>query len=145
MNFPRQKHVATLMPDGSVLFIGGLDGLGQPVRKLELFSIDAGFTVVGDLPPSAGVVDFTATPLPDGRILIIGGRLAPGLPPLNTASIVRLDPLDGSVDIVATDHLAIARAGHQAVALCDGTVLVSGGTSASFPAERYNPPFTGRR
>ena len=145
MNFPRHDHMATLMPDGSVLIIGGIDALGQPVRKLELFSVDAGFVDVGDLPASAGVVDFTATTLPDGRILITGGRLGPGLPPLNSAYIARLDPLDGSVDVVATDHLAIARAGHQALALCDGTILVSGGTPGQFPAERYNPPPLGRR
>ena len=141
----RHGHTATLMPDGSVLFIGGIDALGQPVRKLELFSVDAGFVDVGELPAGAGVVDFTATTLPDGRILITGGRSMPGTQALNSAYIARLDPLDGSVDVVATDHLAIARANHQAIALCDGTILVSGGTPGQFPAERYNPPPLGRR
>jgi hypothetical protein len=145
MIVPRHGHSATLMPDGSVLFLGGLDALGRPVRKLELFSVDAGFVDVGDLPAGAGVVDFTATTLPDGRILITGGRAMPGAPPLDSAYIARLDPLDGSVDVVATDHLAMARADHQAVVLCDGTILVSGGTPGQFPAERYNPPPLGRR
>lgn len=145
MKFPRHGHTATLMPDGSVLFIGGLDGLGQPVRKLELFSVDAGFVEVGDLPAGAGAVDFAATTLPDGRILITGGRATPGDTPLNSAYIARLDPLDGSVEVVATDRMAIARAGHQALALCDGTILVSGGSPGQFPAERYNPPFLERR
>jgi hypothetical protein len=145
MIVPRRGHTASLMPDGSVLIIGGVDGLGQPVRKLELFSVDAGFVDVGDLPAGAGGIDFTATTLPDGRILITGGRLTPGSQPLNSAYIARLDPLDGSVDVVATDHLAIARARHQALALCDGTILVSGGTPGQFPAERYNPPSDGRR
>ena len=145
MIVPRRGHTASLMPDGSVLIIGGVDGLGQPVRKLELFSVDAGFVDVGDLPAGAGGIDFAATTLPDGRILITGGRLTPVSQPLNSAYIARLDPLDGSVDVVATDHLAIARAQHQALALCDGTILVSGGTPAQFPAERYNPPSDGRR
>lgn len=145
MKFPRHGHTATLMPDGSVLFIGGLDGLGQPVRKLELFSVDAGFVEVGDLPLGAGAVDFAATTLPDGRILISGGRPTPGDTPINNAYIARLDPLNGAVEVVATDHMAIARAGHQALSLCDGTILVSGGTPAQFPAERYNPPATDRR
>ena len=145
MIVPRSGHAATLMPDGSVLFIGGLDRLGAGVRKLELFSVDAGFVDVGDLPSEAGAIDVAATTLPDGRILITGGRLGTGMPALNTAYIARLNPLNGSVDVVATDRLAIARAGHQSVLLCDGTVLLTGGTPGQFPAERYNPPPTGRR
>jgi hypothetical protein len=145
MKIPRHHHVATLMPDGSVLVIGGLDAAGQPVRTLELFSVDGGFTAVGDLPPGAGVVEFAATTLPDRRILITGGRAAPGSAPLDTAYIARLNPLDGSVDVVATDHLAIRRAGHQALLLCDGTVLVTGGNPDQLLVERYNPTPVGRR
>lgn len=146
MVVPRYKHTATLMPDGSVLFIGGIDASGAPISTLELFSIDAGFTQVdASLPAEAGLVDFTATTLPDGRILLAGGRSTITGSALDTAYIVRLNSLDGMVDIVATDHLAIARAGHQAMLLCDGTVLLSGGTSGQFPAERYNPPPVGRR
>jgi hypothetical protein len=148
MKFPRRGHVAARMPGGSVLIIGGLDALGQPVRTLELFSIDAGieaFKNVGELPMDAGTVEFAATTLPDGRILLTGGRAAPGSPPLNTAYIARLDSRSGSVDVILTDRMAIARAGHQAVALCDGTILINGGTPGQFPAERYNPPADGRR
>lgn len=143
--FPRYRHAAALMPDGSVLVIGGITDTNLPVRTLELLSFDTGFVSVGDLPAGAGVVEMTATTLPDGRILITGGRLAPDGPPLNSAYIARLDPLDGRVDVVATDRLAVARAGHQAMVLCDGTVLISGGTAAQVPAERYNPPPFGRR
>jgi hypothetical protein len=145
MKFPRHHHVATLMPDGSVLVIGGLDSADQPVHTLELFSVDGGFAPVGDLPTTAGVVEFAATTLPDGRILLTGGRTAPGAEPLDTAYIARLNPLDGSVDVVATDHLAARRAGHQALVLCDGTVLVTGGNSDQLLVERYNPPPLGRR
>jgi hypothetical protein len=145
MNSPRSGHVATLMPDGSVLVIGGVDALGQPVRTLELFSLDVGFVAVGELPAGAGGVDFTTTTLPDGRILLTGGRQGPGSTPLDSAYVIRLNPLNGAVDVVATDHMAIARAGHQAQLLCDGTVLISGGTPAQFTTERYNPPPAGRR
>jgi hypothetical protein len=145
MNFPRHHHEATLMPDGSVLIIGGLDAMGNPVVTLELFSVDGGFKPAGNLPGGAGVIDFVATTLPDRRVLITGGRSMPGGEPLDTAYIARLNPLDGSVDVVATDHMAIRRAGHQALALCDGTVLVAGGNPDDQRVERYNPPPVGRR
>jgi hypothetical protein len=147
----RSGHQAVLMPDGSVLILGGVGIGGATVNvtdTLERFTLDAGFVAVGLLPPNAGLVDFAATPLPDGRVLLTGGRRCEDTtmcPPLDTAFIARLDPIDGSVDVVATDHMSIARAGHQATLLCDGTVLVTGGTDAPSVAERYNPPALGRR
>lgn len=145
MIVPRSGHTAMLMPDGSVLIVGGIDALKQPVATLELFSVDGGFATAGMLPDGAGLIDFTATTLPDGRILLTGGRRTDGGPAVNTAYIARLNSIIGTVDVVATDHLAVARAGHQAVVLCDGTVLISGGTTVPLPAERYNPPPDGRR
>jgi hypothetical protein len=41
--------------------------------------------------------------------------------------------------------MRLPRAHHQATLLCDGTVLVVGGTALPTPAERYNPPAVGRR
>lgn len=139
---PRSGHVAALMPDGSVLVIGGVDALGLPALELERFTVDSGFSIISTLPPSTAVLDFAATTLTDGRILLTGGRISPSSPPLDTAYIVRLDPSDGSVDVVQTDHMSVPRAGHQAVLLCDGTVLISGGIGGQFPAERFNPPGT---
>ncbi|MGE5181645.1 MAG: hypothetical protein ACM31C_06270 [Acidobacteriota bacterium] len=146
MVVPRSRHQAVRMPDGSVLIIGGVDVSGAPIHQLELFTQDAGFVNLGTkLPPNAGVIDFTATTLPDGRVLLTGGRQTVDGTPLATAFIARLDPIDGSLDIVATDTLQFPRAGHQATLLCDGTVLISGGTADQVPAERYNPPPDGRR
>ncbi|HEY6032834.1 MAG TPA: hypothetical protein VIV58_01205, partial [Kofleriaceae bacterium] len=152
MKYPRSGHQAVRMPDNSVLMIGGVGyfdpvnqpGVPGPVPSLELFTLDAGFTDVGKLPSNAGLTDFAATPLPDGRVLLTGGRTATGTV-TDTAFIARLDPIDGSVDVVATDHMSVPRAGHSATLLCDGTVLISGGTAAPAPAERYNPPALDRR
>jgi hypothetical protein len=76
---------------------------------------------------------------------VSGGRLVPGGEPLSSAFVARLDSLDGTVDIVATDRLASPRAGHQGTLLCDGTVLIAGGTADQTTYERYNPPALGRR
>jgi hypothetical protein len=149
MAIARSGHVATLMPDGSVLIIGGLDGNGAPIASIERFSIDGGFSEAAALRNEAGdetgLVDFATTVLPGGRILLTGGRAAPDGRPLDTAHIIQLNPLGGTVEVVPTDRLAFARAGHQAVALCDGTVLITGGTGGEVPAERYNPPPDDRR
>ncbi|HUS27332.1 MAG TPA: kelch repeat-containing protein [Kofleriaceae bacterium] len=161
MKKPRWHHQAVRLPDGSVLIIGGVDELGTPIREIELFSLDTGFRLLPDpsnptlfakLPDSAGVVDFSATTLPDGRVLIAGGRSFIDGPALNTAFIASLDPFDGTVDIVPTDRLpsddrgtAVARAGHQATSLCDGTVLIAGGTASQTAFVRYNPPPVSRR
>lgn len=145
MIIPRSQHQAVRMPDNSILIIGGLDATGTPVGALELFTIDGGFHAVGNLPDTAGLLDMSVTALPDGRVLITGGRTTPGGPPVNTAFIARLDPLDGTVDVVPTDRLSVPRANHQAALLCDGTILVTGGAMGSVVAERYNPTPTGRR
>lgn len=153
MKHPRTGHHAARMPDGSVLFIGGVDAAGAPVRSLERFTIDEGFVDVVDsgtravsLDDTVGVVDMSVTQLPDGRLLIAGGRpdgSASGAP-TNVAYVLRLDPGTGTLDVGPTDKLAIARAKHHAAILCDGTVLISGG-SEELHAERYNPPPAGRR
>ena len=145
MNIPRARHEAVRMPDGSVLFIGGIDAAGQPVRTMELFTIDGGFVEAGALPPGAGLLDATITVLPDGRVLVAGGKETPQGEPVLSAYIINLDPLDGSVDAVTTDRIGRARAGHAAARLCDGTIVVLGGTPTASPVERYEPPPVGRR
>lgn len=145
MRVPRYQHQAVRMPDGSVLIIGGVDANGGAVHTLELFTLDAGFTVAGELPPNAGVIGASVTALPDGRVLIAGGRPARNEAPVDTAFIARLDLLDGTVSLVATDRLATPRANAAATLLCDGTVLLAGGSTADPNALRYNPPSAGRR
>ncbi|HTJ42550.1 MAG TPA: kelch repeat-containing protein [Kofleriaceae bacterium] len=143
----RQRHAAVLAPDGSVLVVGGIDDTGAAVRTVELFSPDTGFAGVAQLPAAAGVVDFSLTSLPDGRFLLAGGRFSLGAPPLRAAFVLQLDPLDGTVDVAATDDLPSERAGHAAAPLCDGTILVAGGEGlgAAVDPARYDPPSPGRR
>ena len=145
MLHPRSQHKAMRMPDGSVAIIGGVQD-GKPVLPIESFTLDGGFAESGtSLPLNAGVIDFTATTLPDGRVLITGGRTTPGGPPVATAFLLQINTNTGGIDILATDHLTVPRAGHAATLMCDGTVLLSGGTADPQPAERYNPIATSRR
>nr|MBA3502040.1 hypothetical protein [Deltaproteobacteria bacterium] len=141
---PRRDHQAVRLPDGSVLIVGGLNAMNQPERELEIFTFDSGFQSAGILPAAAGVTDFTVTPLPDGSILLAGGRDGSNNP-VATSFIIRLDAADGNLEVVTTDRLTSPRARHQATLLCDGTVMLVGGTLIAAPAERYNPPSIGRR
>ncbi|MCG8419149.1 MAG: kelch motif-containing protein [Proteobacteria bacterium] len=145
----RWGHAAVRLPGGFVLIVGGLQppvSDPRPVAALELYDpIQGQFSSAGTLPAGAGLTDLTITELPDGRSLLAGGLDINGQP-VATVLIARLDPVDGQVDVSATDSLAVPRAAHSAVRLCDGTILISGGTDApGQDTERYNPPPEGRR
>lgn len=144
MVVPRRGHQTARLADDSVLVLGGYDAAGKPVTTIELFTLDRGFQAAGELPAEAGITGQSITTLADRRLLVTGGVGAAGQP-VDTAYIVRIDPVDGKVDLIGTDSLAVPRAGHAATLLCDGTVLVVGGTAAAAGAERYNPPPAGRR
>jgi hypothetical protein len=149
---PRWGHAAVRMPGGFVLVLGGVavdpanPGAVVPVSEMELYDpVQGTFAPAGTLPANAGLTDVTVTPLPDGRVLLAGGRDATGAV-VDTVLIARLDPIDGDVDLSPSDRLSVPRAGHSAVSLCDGTILVVGGTAdPAAAAERYNPPSLGRR
>jgi hypothetical protein len=152
---PRWRHAAVRMPGGFVLVLGGVTaapagGDPVPVSEMELYDpVQGTFAPAGTLPANAGLTDMTVTPLPDGRVLLTGGRDATGAA-VDTVLIARLDPIDGDVDLSPSDRLSVPRAGHSAVSLCDGTIVIvgglsDGGTGDAAPAERYNPPSLGRR
>jgi hypothetical protein len=72
MTDAREGHTATLLRDGRVLIVGGMDGR-QVLRSAELYD-----PATGTLLPtgSTSVVRYqhTATLLPDGEVLIAGGK-----------------------------------------------------------------------
>ncbi len=146
---PRWNHAAVRMPGGFVLVIGGMSNQpadDTPVPELELYDpVQGVFTAAGTLPANAGITELSVTLLPDGRALLAGGRDSAGRP-VTTVLVARLDPLTGQVDLSPSDSLSIPRAGHSAVSLCDGSILLTGGTDdPTGPAERYSPPSAGRR
>lgn len=138
---PRFDHTGVRLIGGFVLIVGGFTSPGVPADGVEVFDpIQGQFTRVGTLPPEAGVTDFAVAPTPDGRLLITGG-LDSGGEPVAFAYLVRFDSLNGTLQLSDADPLLVPRAGHSAVTLCDGTILVVGGTGdSSAGAERYNPP-----
>lgn len=135
----RQGHLATLLPNGKVLFAEGQYCAAfscSTVRSGILYdpaTDDYGLTscCVGqaNVPgQNAGRYNTTATLLPDGRAIIIGGFNEGGW--LNTAEVY-----DSSFEwssptydnLFASGNLNTARFAHTATLLPDGTVLVVGG------------------
>lgn len=153
----RQGHTATLLPDGSVLVVGGYGARGTGVDdgpttpSAERFDPASGtWRAAGSL--LVGRQGHTATPLPDGTVLVVGGYGDDG--PLASAEIY--DPRRDRWTV--TGDLLAARGEHTATLLADGSVLVAGGyaippeadpdyedygIAVTATAERYDP--VGRR
>lgn len=146
----RTRHAAAQLADGSVLLIGGVGGpSGKPVASVERYlpALDA---VQAVSPMFHARVEHTATTLPDGRVLVVGGFAGPyalddpiGYPdsylgdlggPTQFAPQGELfDPQLGTWTPIPSIG---PRAGHDAVVLGDGTVLIAGGvvpTTPGFP------------
>jgi hypothetical protein len=123
----RQRHTATLLPNGNVLIAGG-EINGEPLGTVQVFE-PAGegrsFTTPLLTPRSM----HTATLLPDGNVLVVGGYTPNGPGVIATATTEMFYPSNTRWSFSAA--LNDARDSHTATLLPDTRVLVAGGKGIS--------------
>lgn len=139
----RYNHTATLLPDGRVVFIGGLSTFAPapPVltNLVEVFDpVTETFSALGTI--NTPRRNHTATLLPDGKIVITGGWTNTIAAPTATSNVEVFDPATGaSVDM---GEMGAPRADHRAEAVSSGQVIITGGrntTIALKTAEIFDP------
>lgn len=112
------------------------------LRKVDtwapLMRLESARTVIATLNKQRAA--HTATLLNDGRVVIVGGFQNSESAPSYVASIEILDPASG--ESTRVDGEEARRAFHTAVQLQDGTVLVTGGESATLHASGATTPYT---
>ena len=144
MQHARRLHTGTLLRNGKVLVVGGLDGLAGvygATNTAEIYDPDSGsWRPTGSL--SVARARHTATLLANGQVLVVGGihdGSSPSVAVTDTAEIY--DPVSETWS--RTGKLNWARAAHTATLLPSGKVLIAGGMADAFQilgtAEVYDP------
>ena len=118
----RERHTATLLPNGKVLVAAGLNP--TDLTSAELYDPAAGtWASTGSL--STARRSHTATLLPNGKVLVAGGYNSGGY--LNSAELY--DPAAGTW--ASTGSLSTARYDYTATLLPNGKVLAAGGYNST--------------
>ncbi len=138
----RYWHTATLLPDGRVLIVGGVEQTLQ-LPSAELYDPKSGkFSMTGSMATDRS--EHTATLLSDGSVLVAGGtngasNASGGYAALASAELY--DPASGKFSKAGS--MTVARLDDTATLLSDGRVLIVGGDDASgkvlASAELYQP------
>jgi uncharacterized protein YjdB len=138
MSTVRMNHTATLLPNGTVLVVGGGDRILSGTNSAEIYNPASGtWTLTGNL--NSVRTYHTATLLSNGKVLVTGGSQGSGA--LSSSEIY--DPSTGIWTL--TGSMSTTRWMHTATPLSNGTVLVVGGTGAAndttdlASAEIFNP------
>ncbi len=118
----RASHSATLLPNGNVVVIGGMERNGVFFDSAEIFNPETNKFTLSKSKMNMVRVSHTATLLSDGKILILGGWSNRDAP---EAAAEIYDPQTDSFALVG--NMARKRAGHTVTLLEDGKVLIAGG------------------
>lgn len=124
---PRAGHTATVLPDGTVLILGGTGADGSVVSVAELFDPQAQTLITL---PGTGLIPrsrHTATLLTDGRVLVSGGLSQQGLP-VQQSELWSSRTFKAEMTVAAMET---ARSDHQAALLSNGQGLMWGGNDIS--------------
>ncbi len=136
LHIARMSAAAAVLPDGSPIFLGGIDNQGTSGGNYEpsgeiYHAATQTFSVTGGL--NALRVAYASTLLHDGRVLIAGG--ANQTSRLDTAEV--FDPKTGHF-IPTSNNLDTQRVSLNAVTLSDGKVLITGGSGGT-TADLFDP------
>ena len=127
MTTPRSDHIATLLPDGRVLIVGGVHAGIDPIADYSRAGAELYDPVLNTFTVTANMGGAPVALLSDGRVLLAGSPTS------------RLyDPRTGTLDLTGGDTLLT----DQATLLPNGKILEAGGNNdpgASALAEEYDP------
>ncbi|WP_413585031.1 kelch repeat-containing protein [Bdellovibrio sp. HCB274] len=120
----RSRHTATMLSNGKVLVVGGVD-ISTYKATAELYNpATNSWSSTGSL--SIARANHTATLLGDGRVLIAGGHISDST---YTNSLEIYDPATETFSNAGT--LPAARSRHAAVLMPNGKVFIVGGGSTT--------------
>src|SRR5260221_2698138 len=128
MTSARETYTLTVLPDGTVLAVGGFG-----LTSAETYDPSTGVWTPTSNTPNASYWSSTATLLPDGKVLIAGGHDS------NTSTAI-YDPTTRTFS--NGPSMSTMRELPAAVRLQDGRVLITGGdnfVTTFTSAEIYNP------
>ncbi len=127
----RAFHTATMLQDGRVLVVGGVDlragfrGAERYDSKSRVFSLTGVMNSVRAA-HTASLINCTVSGCPDGEVLIAGGLGNVNMIEADLSSAELYDPSSGGT-FTETGPLTTARDSATATALSDGRILIAGG------------------